>query len=95
MLYKNLPSNRLFKVFLARFFLDGIAAIKFLLSSGVNDFFAVTRAHIHFYRSIPIHRKKRKAVQPKKVSNIYNGSIVFDYYVNRVKTFSSLKKDRF
>ncbi|MCD4681159.1 MAG: glycosyltransferase family 2 protein [Bacteroidales bacterium] len=95
MLYKNLPSDRLFIVFFARFFLDGVAAIKFLLSSGYKDFFAVTRAHIHFYISIPRHRKKRIAIQPKKVINIYNGNIVYDYYLKGKKTFSSLKKDKF
>jgi len=95
MLYKNLPSDRLFIVFFARFFLDGVAAIKFLLSSGYKDFFAVTRAHIHFYTSIPRHRKKRIAIQPKKVINIYNGNIVYDYYLKGKKTFSSLKEDKF
>lgn len=95
MLYKNLPSNRLFKVFLARFFLDGIAAIKFLVSSGFKDYFAVTKAQIHFYRSIPHHRKKRKVIKPKKVGNVYNGNIVFDYYFKGKKTFSSLNKDKF
>lgn len=95
MLYKNLPSKRLFKVFLARFFLDGIAAGKFLLSSGFSDFFAVTKAHIHFYFSLPRYRKKRKAIQPTEVKHIYRGNIVFDHYLKGIKKFSELRKDRF
>lgn len=95
MLYKNLPGNRLVTVFFWRFFLDGIAAIKFLLSSGVKDFFAVTKAHLHFYISIPKHRKKRKEIRPKKVNHIYRGNIVFDHYLKGIKVFSDLDKDKF
>jgi GT2 family glycosyltransferase len=95
MLYKNLPSESLFKVFLIRLILDGVAAVKFLLSSGLKDFFAVTRAHFHFYFSIHKHRKKRKDIKPVRVGNIYRGNIVLDHYLKGIKNFSDLNKDKF
>ena len=95
MLYKNLPRNQLLKVFLGRLFLDGIAALKFLMSSGIKDFFAVTKAHLYFYISIPKHRKKRKIIKPTEVKNIYKGNIVFDHYLRGTKVFSDLDKNKF
>ena len=38
MLFKNEPSSRLLQVFVMRFFLDGVAGIKFLLEFLDTDF---------------------------------------------------------
>jgi len=54
MLYKNLPSERLLPVFAARLILDGVAAFKFLVDGGFDDFWAVVRAHMSFYRRYPV-----------------------------------------
>jgi len=95
LLYKNLPADRLFKVFIARLFLDGVAAVKFLLQGGVKDFFAVIKAHFYFYRHFSSLRKKRQSLQQHHVSGIYNGNIAFDHYLWRKKKYSDLSPDQF
>ncbi len=92
LLYKNLPAKRLVPVFTARFLLDGIAAIKFLLDGGFKDFLAVSRAHLSFYGNIGKIRKKRKSQIQQKVRHIYHGNIVIDYYLLKRKKFTDLKK---
>jgi len=62
LLYKNLPDNLLIEVFAKRLILDGIAAMKFLITAGFKDFFAVSKAHFSFYRTIRKTRQKRKSV---------------------------------
>ena len=56
MLYKNLPDNRLYKVFIARLVLDGVAAIKFLFDGGFMDLFAVVKAHWDFFFMINTYK---------------------------------------
>ena len=92
LLYKNLPSNKLFSVLLIRLFLDGMAGIKFLLAGGFSDFMAVIRAHHYFYRNWSHIRKKRKNTIRKNVSMIYQGNIAGEHYLLRKKKFTDLKK---
>ena len=93
LLYKNLPRKHLNRILLSRLFLDGIAAFKFLAQGGFNDFIAVIRAHLYFYKHYSSIREKRKNTIRKKVGNIYKGNIVVDHYLLRKMKFSSLKRD--
>jgi len=95
LLYKNLPSKFLFRVFAARLILDGIAAGKFLIQGGFLDFWAVARAHISFYQSLPSLRKKRKQIPHGSMKMMYRGNIVFAYYLGGKKRFSQLDPRRF
>lgn len=95
MLYKNLPSEYLWKVFVVRFLLDGIAGLKFLLEGGFDDFLAVIKAHWHFYKNFWLMHTKRKLLSQKKVSKIYMGSIVHGYFLGKLKEFNDLDKSRF
>lgn len=90
LLYKNLPSDRLWKVIFLRLILDGIAGIRFLLTSGMPEFLAVIRAHYSFYRNIPSLRAKRSLIQPRPVGHIYPKSLVFQHYIRGRKKFSEL-----
>jgi GT2 family glycosyltransferase len=94
LLYKNLPDNKFWKIMISRFFLDGIATIKFLASFEFNNFFSVFRAHLSFYSSI-------RRFRPDRLSNlgagirsdhpeIYPRSIVFDFFFRKKKRFSDL-----
>ena len=94
LLYKNLPSNRLFPVFFVRLMLDGVAGFIFLLTGGFKDMYAVTRAHFAFYRRMPSNRRKRRALQQKEVSCIYQGNLVWDHYIRKISKFSELKKEK-
>ena len=95
LLYKNLPKELVFKVFAVRFTLDGFAAFKFLADGGFADFYAVLRAHLYFYRNFPGIRRKRKAIQQKQVSCIYNGLLVTDHFLRHKKKFTELEQGKF
>lgn len=91
MLYKNLPSNRLFTVIFSRLVLDGIAAIRFLAEGHVGDAAAVFEAHVQFYQRIlngTLHRENNRT--PKDHSTIFPGLIVWEYYFLGKKKFSDL-----
>ena len=95
LLYKNLPSGKLFPVFFIRFFLDGIAAIKFLFEGHVMDFFAVWKAHYAFYFAIPKLIRKRRMFKHTDVSCIYQQSIVYEHYLKGGEIFGELDKECF
>ncbi|MDD3738364.1 MAG: glycosyltransferase family 2 protein [Lentimicrobiaceae bacterium] len=96
LLYKNLPKNQLLKVFILRFFLDGIAAIKFLLEGCPADSFAVLKAHFHFAKNINRkYRIKRNKIQHHCFDHIYKGNIVWEHYIRKKKKFTELKPELF
>jgi GT2 family glycosyltransferase len=95
LLYKNLPDNLLLEVFAKRLVLDGIAATKFLITAGFKDFFAVSKAHLSFYRSLKKTRQKRKKLKQGQVKNIYQKNIVFEYYLRGKKKFTDLDPRKF
>jgi len=95
MLYKNLPSDLLLKVFVTRLFLDGIAAFKFLKDGGFSDFWAVTRAHMSFYRHLKMNLKKRQKIKHQHVTNIYNRNMVVEYFIRKKKLFTDLDQENF
>ncbi|MFN6944348.1 MAG: glycosyltransferase family 2 protein [Cytophagaceae bacterium] len=89
-IYKNLPAHKLFTTILIRLILDGIAGIKFMFSDSYKHVLAILHAHYSFYKNIPTLQKKRREFgnENKKIifSELYLGSIVFDYFIKgRVK----------
>ena len=85
MLTKNLPKEKLFKILFIRMLLDGIAGIRFLFQGKFAHFFAVLKAHFHYYHSINRNLKKRAEFQ---VSSYFNrNSIVFDNYIKKRHNF--------
>lgn len=95
LLYKNLPKGKLFKTLFLRMMLDGVAALQFLLTGQIKAFGKVFTAHIDFYKSLGKLRKKRKDLLLKtEVTDhpeIYKGSLIFDFFIAKKRTFSSLK----
>ena len=55
LLYKNLPSKYLKRIFITRFVLDGVAAFKFLFEGGFNDFVAVIESEDLFHKDTLSH----------------------------------------
>ncbi len=94
MLYKNLPSNKLFLTLLSRLFLDGCSAIVYLASLKLSYFVAVFKAHFSFYKNIKYDRKKRQNFSAKyELKNhpeIFKKSIIWNYFVKKKKYFSQL-----
>jgi len=85
MLTKNLPKEKLFKILFIRMLLDGIAGIRFLFQGKFAHFFAVLKAHFHYYHSINRNLKKRAEFQVSSYFNRY--SIVFDNYIKKRHNF--------
>ena len=94
MLHKNLPGHLLFSTLFAKMTLDGIASVKFLFSNGWQHFLAVFKAHMFFYSNIFSIQKQRSITQSMVVynnrKNIYKHSIVWKYYIKRIRCFSKL-----
>ncbi|MBL7137507.1 MAG: glycosyltransferase family 2 protein [Bacteroidales bacterium] len=95
LLYKNLPSNYLFKVFAVRLILDIVAAYKFLFQAGFKDFWAVARAHIRFYQALPSLRQKRRNLRHGSMKMMYKRNIVAEYYLRGKKHFTQLDPEKF
>ncbi|MEI6455514.1 MAG: glycosyltransferase family 2 protein [bacterium] len=95
LLYKNLPDDRLVKVFTARLILDGIAAVKFLVQAGFKDFWAVSKAHFSFYQTLSKTRQKRRFLKHGNMKNVYGKNIVIDYYLKGNRKFSQLNTRKF
>ena len=95
LLFKNLPKNRLWKVFIARLVLDGVAAIRFLTEGKYHDTLAVFRAHMYFYAHMPELIRKRKGKKLIPVSSIYQKNIVFQFFLFGKSKFSDLDKSDF
>jgi GT2 family glycosyltransferase len=95
LLYKNLPSHLVLPVFTVRFFLDGIAAFKFLMDGGFADFYAVLRAHIYFYTHFRNLRFKRKQFAKSMVHGIYKGNLVKEHYLKKKTLFTQLDPGNF
>jgi hypothetical protein len=75
--------------------LDGIAAVKLLTEFNLNGIRSMWKAHIHFYRSLPVvHRKRqeaRKAGHLKPPAQRLPRSIVFQFYIRKRKHFSEIQ----
>jgi len=95
LLFKNLPKNRLWKVFIARLVLDGIAALRFLTEGKYHDTLAVFRAHMYFYAHMPELIRKRKGKNLFPVNSVYQKNIVFQYFLFGKSKFSDLNENDF
>ncbi|MEE4197018.1 MAG: glycosyltransferase family 2 protein [Bacteroidales bacterium] len=96
LLYKNLPKGKLLRTLFPRMIFDGLSAMIYLLKFSFRNFTAVGKAHIHFYQSLRKLRAKRKIIQPtssvKDHREIFQESIVINYFFRKKKKFSQLKK---
>jgi GT2 family glycosyltransferase len=95
LIFKNIPSEKIFYTFLARWVLDWIAALKFLLQGGISDFLAVLRAHWFFIFNIGKQIRKRRKIFQSNVSGIYKRNIVIQHFAAGKKHFSELDPDDF
>jgi len=95
LLYKNLPDKDLHRILFTRKVLDGIAALFLLVKGEFKSFRAVWKAHMDYYRNIEQLKMKRISAGKSEPTDfgglILNKNIVFEFYVRRHRTFSSLK----
>ena len=75
-----------------KLFLDWIALFYSLLRLDLKRFFAIIKAHIwlsiHLWKVIKLRQYNKYRLN--KLDNIYNGSIVLDYFIKRKKYFSQI-----
>jgi hypothetical protein len=72
--------------------LDGLAGIQFLVKGEFNQITAILKAHRDFYRYVFLeHNKQNLAPElDKKIVTSYPGSIVWDYFVRKIKRYADL-----
>ena len=84
----------------ARLLLDGAAAGMFLTKGKFSSIWAILRAHFSFYRQFFSTLKKRRdmaqlienqRIGPMNEAGIFSKSIVWQFYLKRVRRFSDLR----
>ena len=92
MLQKNLPKDRVFKTIFIRFWLDFISIVKFSAEGKFKNAIAVSKAHFAFFGSLHRTNRKRKKLKNQETigKGFYFKSIVWKYFIERVKTFNKL-----
>jgi GT2 family glycosyltransferase len=92
LLAKNLPVSEAIWKIPARLVLDAIAAWKALLSGDGGYFLAIAKAHIHFFWWLFFNKKRSVfAAQKKHIQyGLYNGSVVWQYFVKKKTRFSEI-----
>lgn len=95
-LYKNYTGKHLRILMLKRMLIDTAAILKFLASFQLKNSMAVINAHLAYYGSKKELRQKRKLLQSgikvRSHSEIFNKSIVLNFFINSHKTFAQLKE---
>jgi GT2 family glycosyltransferase len=92
MIWKNSSPEKRKKIMVLRIFLDYLAAFKFLLGSGFQDFRAVFRAHYDFGKIRRQYNLNRSEIQRREAQSfIYPHCILWDYYLCGRRKFSALR----
>lgn len=92
MLTKNLPKSQFWYTIFTRLILDYIAALRSLFTGRLGEFFAILKAHIHFYLSISKTINKRKKLTRKRHTNILTPiSIVWNFYFLGNRTYRKIQ----
>lgn len=89
MLWKNLSfTEKLWKVPF-RMCLDGVSALKELLSGDAAYFKAVFKAHIHFYKWLLFEKKQSiwPGKKQGKIAGLYKGLIIWQHFIKKKTKF--------
>ena len=92
MMTKNLPVlERIWKIPL-RIILDIIAAYRSLIDGNFSTFISIASAHLHYAEWVLTGNrgKKLSKIKMKNILPVYDGSIVWQYYIKQKKTFSEI-----
>lgn len=95
MLAKNLPFSEKWWKLPVRLLLDQVTAFKELVGGDKRYFMAVQKAQIAFFRwlfSKKAVSKKNVAKPLKQLPGVYNGSVIWQYFVKGQKLFSAIVK---
>lgn len=99
LLLKNHAPGWLFLKIFLRMVIDGIASVKFVLTGDFAHGWQVQMAHVSFYgrlfSTLKKRKKLKKEIQHYATSSIYEGNIVWQYYIKGKKKFSDLQREWF
>ena len=94
MLYKNLPDKELAHVMRIRFFLDYLAAFKFLISGHPQNAKAVYEARCAYHQLqanyAPLRKENLSKTVVSDIPELKKGSILAAFYIRGIKKFSYL-----
>ena len=96
MLSKNLPSAESFWKIPCRIIMDNIAAFDALVNGNFSTFISIERAHLDFIKWILSGKRGKKLpkIKMKNLKAIYFGSIVWQYFINKKKTFFEILQNK-
>ena len=96
MLYKNIPAKLLKETMFWRVVFDYLAAFQFFVTGKTANAKSVLKARADFNRMQPDFKEKRREnilyATTDNESEIFQGSIVLNYYLKGRKTYSTLMK---
>ena len=94
LLLKNHRSSALLPFIFRRMILDGIAGIRFLTEGNFSYFFAVLKAHFHFYSKFFLYLKLRniekKSWKTPNLCGQYRSSILVSFFLKHKHNFQQL-----
>jgi GT2 family glycosyltransferase len=94
MIYKNASSQQLRKILFWRRILDYVAIIHILITGNRKDAYAIYQARKEFHKLLPeftdVRKENLSKTTNKDIPEMLQSSILWKYYVQRKRTYSSL-----
>lgn len=89
-LLRNLERKNLLKILPVRFFLELITYVYYIVSRQQIFLISLSKAHVDFIKNGFYIRLLRNRKLNNTKAPIYPGSIIFDHYIKKIKTYDSL-----
>ncbi len=92
MMTKNLPAPEKVWKIPVRIFMDIIAAYRSLIDGNFSTFISIASAHMDYVKWIVTGKRgdKFSKTKMKDITPVYDGSIVWQYFIKQKKTFSEI-----
>ncbi len=97
MLYKNLSPKERNTILFSRKVLDGVAAVKSILSGNIEEVKSIWKAHRSYYKWKSINKNKLNDIPYLpffEIPGVYKGSIIWDYFIRKSKIFPPTLKSK-
>jgi GT2 family glycosyltransferase len=90
MIRKNMPFTRSVFILFIRLWLDLLSLIKFVLEGKFRNARAINKAHTYFFKTVFSRRSVSATHKKFNSAGLYQGSIVWKYFVEKKKKFSEM-----